>query len=276
MGNWGLVNLQSLLSNLLEVAMNGSPLLTLDGVSRHFGGVRAADAVSFGVAEGTIHGLIGPNGAGKTTVLNLISGLMPLTAGRISLAGTRLDTLPAYRIAALGVRRTFQNIRLFPVMSALDNVIVGQHTRRRAGLLDRLIYRPAALREERELRDRAVALLERVGLGGRTEQQARNLAYGEQRRLEIARALAADPRLLLLDEPAAGMPFTEMNDLMALVRSIAAEGRTVLLIEHNMELVMNLCDRITVLDFGRVIAEGTPAEVSANPDVIAAYLGSEA
>ena len=255
--------------------MIGSPLLILDGVARHFGGVRAADAVSFGVTEGTIHGLIGPNGAGKTTVLNLISGLMPLTAGRISLAGTRLDTLPAYRIAALGVRRTFQNIRLFPVMSALDNVIVGQHTRRRAGLLDRLIYRPAALREERELRDRAVALLERVGLGGRAEQQARNLAYGEQRRLEIARALATNPRLLLHDEPAAGMPFTEMNDVMALVRSIAAEGRTVLLIEHNMELVMNLCDRITVLDFGRVIAEGTPAEVSANPDVIAAYLGSE-
>ena len=255
--------------------MNSSSLLTLDGVSRHFGGVRAADAVSFGVAEGTIHGLIGPNGAGKTTVLNLISGLMPLTAGRITLTGTRLDALPAYRIAALGVRRTFQNIRLFPVMSALDNVIVGQHTRRRAGVLDHLIYRPAALREERELRDRAVSLLERVGLGGRTEQQARNLAYGEQRRLEIARALAADPRLLLLDEPAAGMPFTEMNDLIALVRSIAAEGRTVLLIEHNMDLVMNLCDRITVLDFGRVIAEGTPAEVSANPDVIAAYLGSE-
>ena len=256
-------------------AASNSALLVLDRVSRHFGGVRAVDDVGFGVAEGTVHGLIGPNGAGKTTVLNLISGLMPLTAGRVTLGGARLDGLPAHRIALLGVRRTFQNIRLFPVMSALENVIVGEHTRRRTTVLQHLLLHPVARREDAELHRRALALLDRVGLGGRAGQQARNLSYGEQRRLEIARALAADPRLLLLDEPAAGMPFTEMMDLMRLIRSLAAEGRTVLLIEHNMELVMGVCDRITVLNFGRVIAEGTPAEVSANADVIAAYLGSD-
>jgi ABC-type branched-subunit amino acid transport system ATPase component len=252
------------------------PLLSLDRVSRHFGGVRAVDQVSFSVSEGIIHGLIGPNGAGKTTVLNLVSGLMPLTSGSITLAGQRIDRLPAHRIAAMGVRRTFQNIRLFPVMSALDNVVVGGHTLRRHGAIERILYRPAALREEQAVRARSAALLERVGLGARIEELARNLSYGEQRRLEIARALAGEPRLLLLDEPAAGMPYGEMMDLVALIRSIAAEGHTVLLIEHNMELVMNVCERITVLDFGRVIAEGTPSEISADPDVIAAYLGSEA
>jgi branched-chain amino acid transport system ATP-binding protein len=253
----------------------GVPLLALENVSRFFGGVRAVDGVSFTVAAGSVHALIGPNGAGKTTVLNLISGLMPLTDGRILLAGIRIDTLPAHRIAALGVRRTFQNIRLFPAMSALDNVIVGRHTQRRDGLLGRLVAPPSAARTDARLRRAAAEVLERVGLGGRMEVRAGDLAYGEQRRLEIARALAGEPRLLLLDEPAAGMPYGEMMDLMALVRSLAIAGQTILLIEHNMELVMNVSDRITVLDFGRVIAEGTPAEVSANADVIAAYLGSE-
>ncbi|MBI2762031.1 MAG: ABC transporter ATP-binding protein [Chloroflexi bacterium] len=286
--------------------------LELDNVSRHFGGVRAVDGVSFGVAEGTVHGLIGPNGAGKTTVLNLISGLMPVTGGRITLDGVRIDGLglsrilvthvarlassmrplrpvvqitervakrtggaEAHLVAGMGVRRTFQNIRLFPVMTALDNVIAGEHTRRRAGTFGHIVFHPSAMQEAEVIRGRAHALLKQVGLAGRDEQQARNLSYGEQRRLEIARALAGDPRLLLLDEPAAGMPFAEMRDLGALIRSIAADGHTVLLVEHNMELVMSICDRITVLDFGRVIAEGAPAEISTNPAVISAYLGAE-
>jgi branched-chain amino acid transport system ATP-binding protein len=181
----------------------------------------------------------------------------------------------AHLVAGMGVRRTFQNIRLFPVMTALDNIIAGEHTRRRAGTLGHILFQPSATREAEAIRVRARALLTQVGLAGRDEQQARNLSYGEQRRLEIARALAGDPRLLLLDEPAAGMPFAEMRDLGALIRSIAANGHTVLLVEHNMELVMSVCDRITVLDFGRVIAEGTPADIGANPVVISAYLGAE-
>jgi ABC-type branched-subunit amino acid transport system ATPase component len=273
--------------------VTGAPLLRLEEVTRRFGGVVAVDGVSFGVAAGAVHGLIGPNGAGKTTVLNLISGLMPLSSGRILFDERRIDTLPAHRIAALGIRRTFQNIRLFPTMTALDHVIVGEHTRRRdstlghvllpavAGLAwaaDRahIVYHPAAPRRQNDMRERARSLLARVGLAERAGEQARNLSYGDQRRLEIARALAGAPRLLLLDEPAAGMPFAETRSLAGLIRAIAAEGCTVLLIEHNMDLVMEVCDRITVLDFGRVIADGAPAAVRADPAVITAYLGSEA
>lgn len=250
-----------------------APLLTLSQVSRSFGGVRAVDAISFSVAAGTVHGLIGPNGAGKTTVLNLISGLIPLTGGSISLAGHRLDGLPSHRIAALGVRRTFQNIRLFPAMSALDNVVVGEHLPRRVGLLAQLAATPQARTEERQAGERAQKLLERVQLSGRIDQPARNLSYGEQRRLEIARALAGRPRLLLLDEPAAGMPHAEVQHLAALIRSLAGSDTTTLLVEHNMDLVMAVSDRITVLDFGRVIAEGPPAAIRADRDVIRAYLG---
>jgi len=249
--------------------------LAVSGVGRSFGGVRAVDGVSFAVREGAIHGLIGPNGAGKTTVLNLISGLMRPMSGTISFRGERIDRLPAYRIAAMGVRRTYQNIRLFPQMSALENLIVGMHTVTRAPLWQRLIYAPAARREESRSRDRAAGLLEHVGLGRRITEQARNLSYGEQRRLEIARALASDPRLILLDEPTAGMNPAEAGEVAALIRSISAEGRTLLLVEHNMSLVMSVCGRITVLDFGRVIAEGAPAEVAADDAVITAYLGSE-
>ncbi len=233
------------------------------------------DGVTFDVRAGAIHGLIGPNGAGKTTALNLISGLMRPTSGTISFNDTRIDRLPAYRIAAMGVRRTYQNIRLFPQMSARENLIVGMHTITHAPLWQRLIYTRSAHREESMARDRSAALLERVGLGRRIDQQARNLSYGEQRRLEIARALASDPRLILLDEPTAGMNPAEGDEIAALIRSIAAEGRTVLLVEHNMALVMSVCERITVLDFGRVIAEGAPAEIAADAAVITAYLGSE-
>jgi len=250
-------------------------LLLLREVGRTFGGVRALDGVSFAVGEGAIHALIGPNGAGKTTALNVISGLMRPTSGEIEFDGRRVDRLPAHRIAALGVRRTYQNIRLFPAMSAAENLIVGMHTLTRAPLWQRLVYAPPARREEAWAHERARALLARVGLGRREGELARNLSYGEQRRLEIARALASDPALLLLDEPTAGMNPREVEEMAHLIRSIAAEGRTVLLVEHNMALVMAVCQRITVLDFGRVIAEGTPEQVSADARVIEAYLGSE-
>jgi ABC-type branched-subunit amino acid transport system ATPase component len=251
------------------------PALRLDGVEQTFGGVRALDGVTFAVAEGSIHGLIGPNGAGKTTALNLISGLMRPASGAIRFRDTRIDRLAAYRIAALGVRRTYQNIRLFPAMSAAENLIVGMHTVTRASLWQRLVYLPSERREEGRTRERAAALLHHVGLAERSEALARNLSYGEQRRLEIARALASDPALILLDEPTAGMNPREAGDVAGLIRSMAAEGRTVLLVEHNMTLVMSVCNRITVLDFGKVIGEGTPEEVRANPHVIEAYLGSE-
>jgi branched-chain amino acid transport system ATP-binding protein len=247
--------------------------LALREVSRSFGGVRAVDAVSFSVEPGEVHGLIGPNGAGKTTLLNLISGLLQPTAGRIELDGARLDRLAPHRIAALGVARTYQNIRLFGGLSAEGNVVVGEHLQRRAPLWWRLLMLPAARAEERTVRERARAGLVRVGLGDRAAERASSLSYGEQRRLEIARALAPKPRVLLLDEPTAGMNPPEAATVGALVREVAREGRAVVLIEHNVPLVMQLCDRITVLNFGRVIARGTPAEVACDPAVIAAYLG---
>ena len=252
-----------------------SALLRVEGLSRHFGGVRAVDDVSFAVRAGEIVGLIGPNGAGKTTVINLLSGLLRPTAGLIDFDGTRLDRLPPYRITRAGVARTYQNIRLFRGLSALDNVIVGTHIQTRAPFVARLLFVPAVRREEEQARAAARLLLDRVGLGARVEARATSLPYGEQRRLEIARALAARPRLLLLDEPAAGMNPVEMEQLIALIRSLATGGQTILLIEHNMQVVMGVCERIVVLNFGRKIAEGTPAEISSNRDVITAYLGEE-
>jgi branched-chain amino acid transport system ATP-binding protein len=250
--------------------------LALDCVERAFGGVRAVDGASFTLVKGEVHGLIGPNGAGKTTLLNLISGLLQPTGGKIELDGRRIDRMAPHRIAALGIARTYQNIRLFSGISAADNVVVGQHLRRRAPLWRRLLVLPSARAEENAARERARAGLARVGLEARAGERAVNLSYGEQRRVEIARALASEPRVLLLDEPTAGMNRPEAAAVAQLVREVAREGRAVLLIEHNVRLVMEVCDRITVLNFGKVIARGTPAEVSKDPAVIAAYLGEGA
>jgi branched-chain amino acid transport system ATP-binding protein len=251
-------------------------LLELRDVERAFGGLRAVDGVTFAVAPGVVHGLIGPNGAGKTTLLNLVSGLLRPTGGAIHMEGRRIDRLPPHRIAALGVTRTFQNIRLFPGLSAADNVLVGQHLRREARLWKRMLFAPSAAAEQRAARQRSLELLGRVGLAERAAEKAANLSYGEQRRVEIARALGSDPSVLLLDEPTAGMNPAEVRAIGELIREVARSGHSVLLVEHNVPLVMSVCDRITVLDFGRVIAEGAPAEVTANPAVIAAYLGSAA
>jgi ABC-type branched-subunit amino acid transport system ATPase component len=250
--------------------------LLVAGLSRAFGGVRAVDEATFSLADGEVHGLIGPNGAGKTTLLNLVSGLLRPTAGKIELDGRRIDGLPPDRVAALGVARTYQNIRLFGGLSAADNVVVGQHLRRKAPFWRRLLLLPSALREERAAGMAAEAGLERVGMRDRAHTRAYDLSYGEQRRVEIARALASQPRLVLLDEPTAGMSPGEAAAVARLVREVAKEGRAVLLIEHNVRLVMGLCDRITVLNFGKVIARGTPAEIGKDPAVIAAYLGEGA
>lgn len=250
-------------------------LLELDSVSQRFGGVRALERVSFGVADGQIHGLIGPNGAGKTTLINILAGLARPTSGTVTFRGERIDGVRADAVAARGITRTFQNIRLFPGMSCLENVMAGQHLAARRALLPRLLGLPSARREEMELRRRALALLARVDLSARAASAAGSLSYGERRRLEIARALAVQPRLLLLDEPVAGMRAAESETVAELVRSLAGEGITVLLIEHNMRFVMGLCGQVTVLNFGRVIATGTPHEIAVDPAVIEAYLGTD-
>jgi ABC-type branched-subunit amino acid transport system ATPase component len=259
---------------LLGVERGTSALLAVEGLERTFGGVRAVDGVSFEVRAGEVHGLIGPNGAGKTTVINLVSGLLRPTGGAIRLAGRAIHGLAPHRIAGRGVARTFQNIRLFPDLSARDNVLVGEHLVRRASLGARLLMLPGAAEEERLAREKAHALLARIGLAERAAERARNLSYGEQRRVEIARALASEPRILLLDEPTAGMNPGEVQGVAALIRQVAREGHSVLLIEHNVKLVMDVCDRITVLNFGKVIAAGSPADVARDPAVVTAYLGS--
>ena len=250
--------------------------LALREVERVFGGVRAVDGASFEVQPGEVHGLIGPNGAGKTTIINLVSGMLQPSAGTVQLEGRPTTGLAPHRIAALGIARTFQNIRLFSDLSARDNVIVGEHLRREESLSARILGLPAARAAERRVRERAEALLERVGLADRMRERVRNLSYGEQRRVEIARALASDPKLLLLDEPTAGMNPVEVEAVEALISKVASEGHSVLLVEHNVRLVMDVCHAITVLNFGKVIAEGPPAKVAEDPAVITAYLGGPA
>jgi ABC-type branched-subunit amino acid transport system ATPase component len=250
-------------------------MLAFQEVSRNFGGVRALDRVSFAVEQGKIHGLIGPNGAGKTTLLNALSGLMPPSSGSVILGGQAIAGLPPHRVAALGVARTFQNIRLFEAMTCLANVMAGQHLVAKRPLWPRLLMLPRARREEDHWREQAMEVLTLVGLAERADTLASGLSYGERRRLEIARALACRPRLLLLDEPVAGMRAESIAKVAEVARGLAAAGMTILLIEHNMNFVMGLCDQITVLNFGRVIASGLPKEVACHPEVVEAYLGAE-
>lgn len=252
----------------------GEPVAVLERLSKDYGGVHAVEGVDLEIRSGDVVGLIGPNGAGKTTLVNMVSGVVPPTSGSATVLGVPVGRTPVHKVAAAGVSRTFQHSKLFGRLSALENVLVGAHLVSRPTFLRRLVWLPSARRDERRALAHAARCLSRVGLGDKAATPASALSYGDQRRLEIARALAADPSLLILDEPAAGMNHVEAGALSELIRSLAAEGLTILLIEHNVGMVLDTCDHIVVLNFGEVIASGAPAEIAANPVVIEAYLGS--
>lgn len=261
-------------TQIVTAATGNYPLLEVQQVTRRFSGLVAVNHVSLEVRQGEIFGLIGPNGAGKTTLFNVITGLIPPSSGQLIYQGRKITKLRPHRIANQGIARTFQNLRLFGNLSVLENVAIARHTHVRSGLVQEIFRSSGAIAEERQTQIKALELLEQVGLAEKAQQTARNLAYGDQRRLELARALALEPRLLLLDEPAAGMNPNEKAALSQLIRQIRdAFDLTIVLIEHHVPLVMGLCHQIAVLDFGQLIAIGQPEVVRNDPAVIAAYLG---